>query len=104
MEMFVGKCMQQNVDEILNNSGLKVPPWGDLYMIDNCLDGDTRLAAMCHRQPVDDKDYTYLMDLPVLSLETNVTYANIFCAQCHQDVARLAKWDAEIACKVPVNK
>ena len=104
MEMFVGNCMQQNFDRVLNHFGLKVPPWGDLYMIDYCPGGDTRLAAMCQRHPVEDKDYTYLMDLPVLSLETNVTYANVFCAQCHEDVTRLAKWDAEIACKVPVNE
>ena len=66
-------------------------------MIADCPEGSRSTA--CHRQ-VDDKDYTYLMDIPVLSLKTNITYANIYCAKCNSDADYLAQWDVDVDCTV----
>ncbi len=55
------------------------------------------LSAMCQRH-MDLPSYSHLMDIPVLSLETNRTYTNIYCAQCHSDAARLAHWDLSYRC------
>jgi len=50
------------------------------------------LAAMCERVSIKDRNYFHLMDIPVLSLDTNRTYVNIFCAQCHSDASNLQEW------------
>lgn len=59
---------------------------------------DESLPALCQKKPNPPSDYTHLMDIPVLSLETNRTYANVFCARCHSDAARLARWNVSIEC------
>ena len=82
-----------------NDNLLEIEQW-KIYMVGRCPMSDGQLAAMCHRHPVDDEHYTYMLDVPVHSLTTNVTYANIFCAQCHQDAGQLAAWDAAINCNI----
>ena len=72
-------------------------------MVAKCpsMDEENNLAALCERVTIPDQSYSHLMDIPVLSLETNRTYVNIFCAQCHADVNRLANWDISIECNNP---
>ena len=52
--------------------------------------------------PVDDfecrKQYNYILDVPVLSFVTSITYASIYGAQCRDDHHQLAKWNASIEC------
>lgn len=43
------------------------------------------------------------MDVPVLSLATNRTYANVYCALCHSDAANLASWNISYRCNVDLN-
>ena len=60
---------------------------------------DLQLAALCRKDPDDDTGgYSYLMDVPVMSLVTNLTYANVYCARCHSDDGRLAQWDLSVTC------
>ena len=61
---------------------------------------ETGLVAMCERLPMKDGSYSHLMDIPVLSLDTNITYVNIFCAQCHSDVSNLKEWSARVDCDI----
>ena len=56
------------------------------------------LEAMCERRQSNDFIYTHLMDIPVLSMETNQTYANIYCARCHSDAENLVNWSVSIQC------
>jgi hypothetical protein len=72
-------------------------------MIADCPEDDARSTA-CHREQVDHKDYTYLMDIPVLSLKTNITYANIYCAKCNNDADYLARWNVNVDCTVNYHK
>jgi len=58
------------------------------------------LITMCERQPMKDGSYSHLMDIPVLSLDTNRTYVNIFCAQCHSDIDNLKQWTAHVDCNI----
>lgn len=74
-----------------------------VYMIGKCpasFHDDFSLAAMCQRKRHADPpiQYSYLMDIPVLSLTTNLTYANIYCARCHADDQELAEWEASFQC------
>ena len=55
------------------------------------------LVAGCQRVST---PYSHLMDVPVLSLATNRTYVNIFCARCHSDVGNLKEWTTRVHCDV----
>lgn len=66
-------------------------------------EGEGSLVAMCQRHLVTKRreshiHYSYLMDVPALSLKTNLTYANVYCARCHGDDQQLAEWDVSINC------
>ena len=58
------------------------------------------LVAMCERHPTENGFYSHLMDIPVLSLDTNRTYVNVFCAQCYSDVSNLKEWTASVDCNI----
>lgn len=45
-------------------------------------DAPAHLSARCSKK----SEYTYLMDIPVVSETTDIVYTNIFCARCHGDV------------------
>ena len=64
---------------------------------------DESLPDLCHKK-VNPSEYTHLMDIPVLSLATNRTYANVFCARCHSDASRLARWNVSIECNEDINE
>lgn len=69
-------------------------------MIGNCpadWSGDETLPDLCQRKATL-SDYSHLVDVPVFSNITNITYANLYCALCHSDTAQLAKWDSWIDC------
>lgn len=69
-----------------------------MYMIGTCPESDDlSLAESCQRNN-NTTPYSHLMDVPVLSLVTNRTYANVYCAQCHSDSKRLATWNVSIEC------
>ena len=73
-------------------------------MIDNCpvtWSDEDDLPALCQRRS---DEYSHLMDLPVLSLDTNRTYANVYCARCHSDAAHLASWNATIDCNEDIDE
>jgi len=76
-----------------------------IYMIGKCPENTASdnpqqrtLEAMCERRQNGDYTYSHLMDIPVLSLETNQTYANIYCARCNSDAEKLANWSVSIQC------
>ena len=56
-------------------------------MVNHCPDeyNKKNVIARCEDLPLDREAYSYLQDIPVHSLTTDLVYANIFCAICHQD-------------------
>lgn len=77
-----------------------------MYMIGNCPanEEDQELVASCQRRNDPEFSYSHLTDIPVLSLVTNRTYANIYCAQCHSDIQNLANWNISIDCNDMIEK
>lgn len=79
-----------------------------MYVIGSCparpLEEDESLAILCQRQNDPEIGYSYLLDIPVLSLTTNRTYANIYCAQCHNDVQQLAQWNISVQCNKDISE
>lgn len=57
-----------------------------IYMISNCPSvwTDQDVAVKCQRNI--QVDYSYMLDVPVTSKTTSITYVNVFCAICHGDV------------------
>nr|XP_045604829.1 uncharacterized protein LOC123762358 [Procambarus clarkii] len=76
--------------------------FGDLYMRRTCMSGweDPEIAMMClsgtphssssRRDP--------LVDLPVTSLDSTITYTNFYCALCNKDSKSLGMWKARVEC------
>lgn len=58
---------------------------------------DDALKSKCLREKRS-YDYSYIMDVPVLSLSTNKMYVNIFCAECHSDAQDLMPWMLNVEC------
>lgn len=84
-----------------------------MYMIgscptDNSFNEDESVEALCRRRKIPESyfphQYSYLIDIPVLSLATNRTYANVYCAQCHSDAHELAQWNITIKCNDNIEK
>ncbi|KAA0187432.1 hypothetical protein HAZT_HAZT009260 [Hyalella azteca] len=70
-----------------------------IYMVGSCPSKyqDTDLEQQCLRT-VAETNYTYLMDLPVTSHRSNLTYVNYYCALCHDDANNLHRWNVSIKC------
>ena len=62
------------------------------------------VKAQCERKHYEDLVHTYIMDIPVLSLRTNRTYANVYCAACHADSDTLAAWNISVGCDVDLKE
>lgn len=63
-------------------------------MVADCpADTPEHLSARC----VKASEYTYLMDIPVVSATTDSVYTNIFCARCHRDVV-IEEFSFDIMC------
>ena len=83
-----------------------------MYMIGSCPTNDSSnddesLEALCRRRQNPESyfhRYSYVIDIPVLSLATNRTYANVYCAQCHSDAYQLAQWNISIKCNDNIEK
>lgn len=84
-----------------------------MYMIGSCptnnsSNDDESLEALCRRRQNPEsyfpRRYSYVIDIPVLSLATNRTYANVYCAQCHSDAYQLAQWNISIKCNDNIEK
>jgi len=58
---------------------------------------DPGLDRLCRRQ-VPPSEYSYLLDYPVTSNATNVTYANVYCARCNADHRHLVRRNADLKC------
>lgn len=74
----------------------------------NLFSNDEFLEALCRRRKDPESyyyhQYSYLIDIPVLSLATNRTYANVYCAQCHSDAHQLAQWNISFKCNDNIEK
>lgn len=84
-----------------------------MYMIGICpangsSTDDQSVEALCRRRKNPESyfphQYSYLIDIPVLSLATNRTYANVYCAQCHSDASQLSQWNISIKCNDNIDK
>ena len=77
-----------------------------MYMIGKCPENSVNntLEAMCERRRSGHYTYSHLMDIPVLSLESNRTYANIYCARCHSDAEQLANWHVSVQCTQQIDQ
>ncbi|XP_065579142.1 uncharacterized protein LOC136039387 isoform X1 [Artemia franciscana] len=72
-----------------------------IFMTAHCPDGTKEdLRKLCERRIPDDS-YNYILDLPVFSLNTKKTYANVYCARCNTDF-HLAQWNASVECTANV--
>ncbi|KAF2358321.1 GPCR family 2 secretin-like [Trinorchestia longiramus] len=71
-----------------------------LYMVGSCPKkfSEVNMKQLCQRQ-VSGAAYTYLVDMPVTSAATNLTYVNFFCAVCHADAHSLYPWNISIQCR-----
>ncbi|KAK7085127.1 hypothetical protein SK128_019212 [Halocaridina rubra] len=70
-----------------------------LLMAETCLPeySGKEVEALC-MQKVPRMSYTYVLDLPVTSSDTNITYVNIHCAICNNDANHLYTWNVTINC------
>ena len=68
-------------------------------MIDSCPPNykETSIISKCSKD-VENSQYTYNIDLPVVSSETERLYANIFCAICNNDSQSLNEQSVGIMC------
>ncbi|KAB7496047.1 hypothetical protein Anas_10721, partial [Armadillidium nasatum] len=48
---------------------------------------------------VEEESYGVILDIPVLSLNTNYTYVNYYCAICNNDSSSILQLDFEIGCE-----
>lgn len=58
---------------------------------------DTEISLRCTKS-VHRNSYTYIIDVPVLSENTNVIYANVYCAACNNDSSAIAPTNLTIWC------
>ena len=58
-----------------------------VFMVDWCpYNAEALQAAKCTRDPeIADFNYTYLLDVPVISSNSGVIYQNVFCGTCHKE-------------------
>lgn len=58
-----------------------------VYLVDWCPAGTSEsLAARCARDSANSNfNYTYLLDVPVISSNSGIIYQNIFCGKCHKE-------------------
>ncbi|XP_066976733.1 uncharacterized protein [Macrobrachium rosenbergii] len=70
-----------------------------VLMVESCKAGyeDKTVENLC-RQEVSASAYSYVLDLPVTSKDSNVTYVNFHCAVCNDDAANLHRWNVTINC------
>ncbi|XP_071747387.1 uncharacterized protein [Lepeophtheirus salmonis] len=66
----------------------------EIYMINYCLSNNTDIKNKCEKRA---DPYNFLMDIPVTSSKTLVTYSNIFCALCHDDIS-LRAFNYSLSC------
>jgi hypothetical protein len=79
-----------------------------VYGIDKCnneweeSDQFTGVRDKCENDSYDptlnEKSITYLRDIAVYSLSTNVMYRNVFCAICNKDSSNLMQWNMSVEC------
>lgn len=57
-----------------------------VYMVNKCPDrAPKELSDKCERVSVENDPQRYLMDIPVVSQNSDIVYSNDFCAKCHND-------------------
>lgn len=76
-----------------------------IYVIGKCPSDshDIHLENTCSGAGEDDPADIYV-DIPVRSLNTNITYANIYCATCHNDAHNLQDWNITVRCSADINR
>ncbi|XP_045616030.2 adhesion G-protein coupled receptor G2 [Procambarus clarkii] len=76
--------------------------FGDLYMRGTCMAGweDLEIAMLCSSGTPDSSSDRRdpLVDLPVTSLDSAVTYTNFYCAVCNKDSSSLEMWKPRLEC------
>jgi hypothetical protein len=80
-----------------------------VYGIDKCSevwgksDGFAGVRDKCENDSYDltlnEKSISYLRDIAVFSLSTNVMYRNVFCAICNNDSSNLMQWNTSVQCE-----
>ncbi|XP_076050287.1 uncharacterized protein LOC143030918 isoform X3 [Oratosquilla oratoria] len=70
-----------------------------ILMVGLCLHKykDSQVEKLCLKQ-VPKEAYTYILDLPMTSSKTRVTYVNYHCAVCNDDANHLHIWNVTINC------
>ena len=59
-----------------------------VFMVTSCprhFRGPHSVAEQCSRRLVSPGLYSYSLDIPVTSAASGQVYANLYCAQCHED-------------------
>ena len=82
-----------------------VPFLQAVYMIDWCpANTDELLAAKCNKDQSSTAsfNYTYLMDVPVVSADSGIIYQNIYCGKCH-DEHRFEKYSFDLGCDCEID-
>ncbi|CAL4101752.1 unnamed protein product, partial [Meganyctiphanes norvegica] len=68
------------------------------YGIRRCPDDTPNSLSEKCLKTVKQEDYTYIMDIPVISRETGIYYSNIYCAHCHGDDADVKESIFQFSC------
>lgn len=62
---------------------------------------DDKIRTLCEVEVVDlqrkNREFSYLQDIPVKSIETGIFYRNVYCAMCN-GVSALEKWEIQLYC------
>lgn len=72
-----------------------------VFMVTSCprhFRGPPSVAAQCARRPVGSGLYSYSLDIPVTSAASGRVYANLYCAQCHEDAGDLRPQRLSVRC------
>ncbi|CAL4139132.1 unnamed protein product [Meganyctiphanes norvegica] len=91
---------------VLAHSCVSLVEYNNIYIRGQCRDGwqGEREIELCNRAEVKYIRKNISLDLPITSLHTGITYANIYCAICNEDISSLSRWLPRLECnELPQN-
>nr|CAD7446244.1 unnamed protein product [Timema bartmani] len=111
-------CRQMTVNIISSSTGIKskmqfvdysmdiidiLDEKQHISMVSRCPE-DNLYSQLCSQVPPHGANYSYMLDIPVLSQHTGVWYQNIYCAACYGDQHTLSPYNVSVDCTANVNK
>lgn len=71
-----------------------------MYMVSTCPAEwqDPQVSLRCSKSDRLISGYTHIIDVPVLSADSNILYANVYCAVCNNDTTEITGLSMEFKC------